>query len=160
MPSKRLYPTGKDHPLSTHGMKNTPIYRRWKGIKTRCSNKKDKRYHRYGGRGISVCAEWANSFEAFYRDMGNPPFEGANIDRIDNNKGYSKDNCRWVTHTDNVRNGISAKLTVDDVSIIKTMLLYQNETQKQIGIKFGVTFAAIGYIKRKLNWEDISPLPV
>jgi len=83
---------------------NSKIYNVWSGIIRRCTNPNYKRYHKYGGRGIKVCDEWLNSFEAFYNDMGDLPFEGATIDRIDNDDGYYKENCRWVTMQQNAWN--------------------------------------------------------
>ena len=87
----------------THGMSKTPIYRTWFGIKSRCTNVKNDDYEYYGGRGITICDRWLKSFENFFADMGERP-EGTEIDRIDNNKGYSPENCRWVTHKQNCRN--------------------------------------------------------
>jgi hypothetical protein len=91
----------------THGKTATSVYRRWTGMIGRCENKGNKDYPRYGARGITVCDEWRESFETFYRDMGDPP-KGMQIDRIDNNKGYCKENCRWATVTRNSRNRRSA----------------------------------------------------
>ena len=89
--------------ITTHGLHKTPTYRIWTGIKRRCTNPNAKDYPCYGGRGITVCDRWMHSFENFLSDMGVRP-EGLQIDRIDNEKGYSKENCRWVTAKVNCNN--------------------------------------------------------
>lgn len=78
-----------------------PEYMVWAGLKRRCKRTDMKRY---GGRGISVCKEWAESFEAFYNDMGKRPSDKHSIDRINNDGNYCKDNCRWATSEDQANN--------------------------------------------------------
>ena len=86
-----------------HGLAGTSIYRIWAKIKMRCRNINDPSYKNYGGRGINMCDEWFNSFEQFYKDVGDKP-EGLSLDRIDNNKGYFKENCRWATKAEQSKN--------------------------------------------------------
>ena len=90
---------------TTHGMKNTPEYQAWQGLKQRCGNSNDPSYNRYGGRGINVCERWLNSFENFYTDMGPKPSPDHSIDRYPNNNGnYEPGNCKWSTDTEQQNN--------------------------------------------------------
>lgn len=87
---------------SSHGMSKTPEYHAWASMLQRCRNPKSAEYYRYGGRGIIVCEEWYD-FVAFYNDMGKRP-NGLTLERIDNNKGYDKNNCVWTTRIKQARN--------------------------------------------------------
>lgn len=95
-------PSGKESSNYRHGMHGTRTYRIWQAMLNRCRNPKVANYPWYGGRGIRVCKRW-HSFVHFFRDMGECP-EGHELDRKRNNRGYSKANCRWVTHAVNMTN--------------------------------------------------------
>lgn len=80
--------------VTTHGMSKSRPYKSWRHMKERCNNPKSAYFKDYGGRGITYPPEW-NSFDAFWGDMGDGYRDGLEIDRIDPNESYSKNNCRW-----------------------------------------------------------------
>lgn len=89
--------------MRTHDLSKTRIYRIWADMKKRCDNESHAYYDDYGGRGISYSAEWC-SFEAFFRDMVDSYSDELELDRSDNSKGYSKDNCCWTDRSNNCHN--------------------------------------------------------
>lgn len=127
----------------THGKHKTKTYRTWAMMKDRCSNPNSPNYARYGGRGITVCKRW-ETFENFLEDMGEAP-KGLSIDRIDNNKGYSKENCRWATKEQQVYNTSRT-----------TRLKLNNETLliADVAKRIGVSQATIRRWKRSGTLEQ------
>jgi hypothetical protein len=87
----------------THGQSKNGIYKSWSCMIQRCENPNDPFYYNYGGRGIGVIDKW-HKFENFYADMSEGYEEGLTIDRLDNELGYFKENCRWATRKQQAEN--------------------------------------------------------
>lgn len=99
----------------THGLYGHPLYRVWEGMKSRCQNQNSAKFEDYGGRGITVCDRW-QLFVNFYEDMSPTWSEGLELEREKNDQGYSPENCKWATRTEQTRNTRrNRRYTIDGV---------------------------------------------
>lgn len=89
---------------STHGMSAHPAYWVWRSMRDRCRLPSHQAYHNYGGRGITVCRRWDESFANFWEDMGASYQSGLDLDRRDNMGNYEVENCHWVSRKENCNN--------------------------------------------------------
>jgi hypothetical protein len=95
---------------TTHGLCKTKEYAAWQAMHERCYNPNSPRYSRYGLRGITVCQEWIDSFQAFIDDMGFAPSKEYSLDRVYNDGSYCKENCRWATNREQFENRSATRL--------------------------------------------------
>lgn len=136
--------------------KRNPEYSTWECMKARCYNPKNKKYHRYGGRGIIVCPQWKNDFKKFLSDMGKKPFKKAQIDRKDNNKSYYPENCHWTSNTVNSQNTCRTKLTFKKAQNIRSIYKEGIVTSRALGKMFDVNKSLILDIVHNRKWKDLT----
>lgn len=133
---------------TTHGLTDTPEWRIWHGIKTRCFNAADHNFPNYGGRGITMCEEWRRFLDRFLADMGQRPSAQHSIDRIDTNGPYAPGNCRWATTSEQQNNRRSnIRVTVDG----------QSFTLAQAARHHGISPQALHY-RLKQGWSLLKAL--
>lgn len=129
----------------THGKHGTRLYHIWCNMKQRCINANCELYKDYGGRGITICEEWCNSFDAFHAwAKSNGYSDELTIDRIDNGKGYSPQNCRWATMK---QQGINRR------SNINITFLGRTQTLMEWCDELGLPYKTIHYRIKKLGWD-------
>lgn len=135
-----------------HGMFGKPTYKSWSHMISRCYTPNDKKFPRYGGRGITVCDRWRGSFENFLEDMGVKPADEGNLrytlGRIDNDGDYCKENCRWETPSQQSNNRSTCKsITINGETLNRTQWI------KKLGINYGTV---IGRIQK--GWSEYDAL--
>jgi len=130
--------------------KTSPEYRSWQMMKNRCLNPNAEDYHHYGGRGINICDTWL-LFEGFLADMGRRPAESLTLDRINNNLGYNKANCRWASRKTQAQNRDYCEL--DQTKANKIRRLYADGAlQRELAEIFGVCQRTISLVVRGEAW--------
>lgn len=138
------------HPYNaTHILSKTKLYHIWETMRLRCTSPKNKKYYLYGARGIGVCDEWLNDFLSFREwSLSHGYSEGLSLDRIDNSKGYSPDNCRWTTRKVQQRNRRCNRL-----------ITYNGETLTLVEWcdKLGLSYKTIDNRLLK-GWDEIKAL--
>ena len=116
-------------------MSSTAEYAIWVNMTYRCSNANASAYKHYGGRGIRVCARWSE-FAKFYEDMGPRPSPGHQVDRKDNDAGYSPDNCRWATRKEQASNRRTSRIIA---------FRGQSRTMEQWATRVGISKQAMSF---------------
>jgi hypothetical protein len=136
------------------GGEQHPLYTVWCDMKARCLTPTTTHYKHYGGRGLTVCKQWLTNPVGFINwALHNGWQPGLTIERKDNSKGYSPQNCTWATRIEQSRNTRHTKLTLARARQIRA-LLASGVTQKQIGKQFGVTQANVSDIKLNNIWKE------
>lgn len=130
---------------ATHGYSAHLLYRTWLNILSRCQNPKNLQYPGYGARGISICESW-KTFEGFYSGVGDPPFEGATLDRINNDGNYCPGNIRWATRAEQNRN--KRNITVYE---FQGQLLTLPEISRIVGMDYGLLYKRVRNLGMSLH---------
>lgn len=128
----------------------SPTYISWMNMKARCSYKRDRCWSAYGGRGITVCDRWRDSFENFIADMGERP-AGTTLDRIDNDGNYEPGNCRWASRVVQRHNSSTMKLTPDIVQEIHGRCEH-GEAQISVARRFGISQQTVSEVRTGRTW--------
>lgn len=126
-----------------------PEYLVWQNMRRRCHYPGYASFHRYGGRGISICDRW-ESYDNFLADMGERPSNLYSLDRIDNDGNYTPENCRWATRTQQQRNTCQTVLNDEIVKQIRAM--HPALSIAKIAIALGLTDGAVTGVVCKRYW--------
>ena len=118
--------------------KASPEYKSWQCMKRRCLVETSHNFKDYGGRGITVCERWKNSFVNFLNDMGLKPYINYSLERVDNNRNYNPANCKWASKSEQSKNRRARK----------TATIYKGETSTQASKRLG---GGRSMVKQRLN---------
>ena len=144
---------------STHRLSYTPEYDVWIAMKQRCQNPNVKQYQDYGGRGITVCQRWVESFQAFIEDMGRRPNGAATLERQDNDCGYTPGNCIWATRAQqalNKRCASNTKLHPFEREEIRALYGTGEFSYRSLADVYGVSLSLVGGICAKVQKHGAS----
>jgi hypothetical protein len=133
------------------GAGSSPTYNSWRAMRERCLRPDSQSYPNYGGRGITICDRWRNSFVNFLADMGERP-NGHTLDRIDVNGNYEPGNCRWATNKRQARNTRVATITDEQAEAIRRLYAF-GPTQWLIATAVGVDRSIIASVVTGEHWE-------
>lgn len=141
---------------TTHGRSGTPEYYSWSSMKARCLKPNHENYHNYGGRGITICDRWLNSFDNFLADIGTRPTNKHTLDRIDVNGNYEPSNCRWATAKEQAQNRRTS-IFLPLNGVVKTV----EGWSKQTGLSKSTIYRRIqiGWDAKKTLYTPLSSLP-
>ncbi len=136
-----------------HGDSTKELYKTYYNMKNRCLNENNSDFKYYGGRGITICPEWANDYVVF-RDwaLNNGYQEGLEIDRRDTNGNYEPNNCRWVTHKVNSRNRVYCKITMSIAKNIRLDYKTGKFSQRGLSKKYNISLTTISNIILGKTW--------
>lgn len=131
-----------------HGKAKTPEYKTWTHMIGRCYCKSDKKYPRYGGRGIVVCDKWRYSFETFLKDVGPRPGPGYSIDRINNDGNYEPSNCKWSNNKEQANNrSLCKQITINGITLNRTQWI------ERLGLNYNSVMSRLNQ-----GWDEVSAL--
>lgn len=155
----------------THGLSSTIFYKRYTGMMTRCYNLKSKGYENYGGRGITVCERW-HTFENFRDDMYESYLEHrkahhgkwqTSLERINNNLGYSPDNCKWATPVEQSSNkrtpSINSQARLTPKQVVNILHCQGSVSSVKLGLLYGVSSTTILNVWNRKYWRNLPTTP-
>jgi hypothetical protein len=150
--------SGPNNPNHRHGLTSGvssrhPVYVAWQNMKARCLNPNHEKYHRYGGRGITICNDWMTCAAFAAWAFANGWQRGLTLDRHDNDGGYNPSNCQWIICGRNSRKKSTTKLTIEIAKQIRKRVL-NGENVIPLANEFNVSKGTIYFIVHDMTWNE------